>query len=127
MEEQKARNPRTIRYPAGMRDRAVEMFFAVVAENGGGRHGVIQRVATALGLTDGAVRKWVREADLAAGRRAPMANPPVEGAPNVSVVSLAEQRIRELERENRELRRANEILKSASAFFAAELDRREDS
>ena len=33
-------------------------------------------------------------------------------------------RLKELERENRELRRANEILKSASAFFAAELDRR---
>jgi transposase len=32
--------------------------------------------------------------------------------------------MKELERENRELRRANEILKSASAFFAAELDRR---
>ena len=32
--------------------------------------------------------------------------------------------MRELERENRELRRANEILKSAAAFFAAELDRR---
>jgi transposase len=39
-------------------------------------------------------------------------------------VSTAEQhRIAELERENRELRRANEILKAASAFFAAELDR----
>jgi transposase-like protein len=34
-----------------------------------------------------------------------------------------QQRINELERENRELRRANEILKTASAFFAAELDR----
>jgi transposase len=34
------------------------------------------------------------------------------------------ERIRELERENRELRRANEILKSASAFFARELDPR---
>ena len=32
------------------------------------------------------------------------------------------ERIRELERENRELRRANEILKAASAFFARELD-----
>ena len=41
-------------------------------------------------------------------------------------VSTAEaQRIKELERENRELRKANEILKLASAFFAqAELDRR---
>ena len=36
-----------------------------------------------------------------------------------------ELRISQLERENRELRRANEILKAASAFFAAELDRRD--
>jgi transposase len=34
------------------------------------------------------------------------------------------QRLKDLERENRELRRANEILKSAAAFFGAELDRR---
>ena len=34
------------------------------------------------------------------------------------------ERLRELERENRELRRANEILKAASAFFARELDPR---
>ena len=39
------------------------------------------------------------------------------------VTTAEAQRIAELERENRELRRANEILKSASAFFAAELDR----
>ena len=127
MPEPRARDPRTVRYPQEMRDRAVEMFFAVVAENGGGRHGVIQRVALALGLTDGAVRKWVREADLAAGRRQPMATADAPGAPGVSVTSVAEQRIRELERENRELRRANEILKSAAAFFAAELDRPQDS
>jgi len=37
---------------------------------------------------------------------------------------MERRRIAELERENRELRRANEILKSASAFFAAELDGR---
>jgi transposase len=40
---------------------------------------------------------------------------------------VLDERIKELERENRELRRANEILKSASAFFAAELDRHADS
>jgi transposase len=40
------------------------------------------------------------------------------------VSSAERERIRELERENRELRRANEILKAASAFFARELDPR---
>jgi transposase len=40
------------------------------------------------------------------------------------LTSEERERLKALERENRELRRANEILKSASAFFAAELDRR---
>ena len=126
MPDSRSRDPRTNRYPPQMRDRAVEMFFAVVEETGE-RHGALKRVATALGVTEGAVRKWVREADIAAGRRLPLASPHVPGAPAVTVASAAEQRIRELERENRELRRANEILKSASAFFAAELDRHADS
>ena len=45
------------------------------------------------------------------------------GIPDISPNVLG-QRLRELERENRELRRANEILKAASAFFARELDPR---
>ena len=58
------------------------------------------------------LRGWVERAEIDAGQR--------PGVP-----SAAEARIRELERENAELRRANEILKTASAFFAqAELDRR---
>src|SRR5450432_2043863 len=98
------------------------MFYAMVAETGE-RHGTLQRVAAALGIGDGAVRKWVREADIAAGRRPPLGAANVAAAPVASLSTAVEQRIRELERENRELRRANEILKSASAFFAAELDR----
>jgi transposase len=56
------------------------------------------------------VRKWVNQADVDAGER-----------PGVSTEENA--KIRRLEQEVRELRRANEILKSASAFFAAELER----
>ena len=56
------------------------------------------------------MRKWVNQTDVDAGER-----PGVTTEDNV--------KIRRLEQENRELRRANEILKSASAFFAAELDR----
>ena len=56
------------------------------------------------------LRKWVRQAEVDAGTR-----------PGVSSEESAE--IRRLKRENAELRRANEILKAASAFFAAELDR----
>jgi transposase len=56
------------------------------------------------------LRNWVRRAEIGGGRRP-------------GVTSDERQRLTELERENRELRRANEILKSAAAFFGAELDR----
>jgi transposase len=68
-------------------------------------------VAEKLGPTAETVRKWVRQAEVDSG-----------GRPGLS--SDDRERLRELERENRELRRANEILKTASAFFAAELDGR---
>jgi transposase len=68
-------------------------------------------VAEKLGIgTAETLRKWVRQAEVDAGTR-----------PGVSSEENAE--IRRLKRENAELRRANEILKAASAFFAAELDR----
>jgi transposase len=66
-------------------------------------------VAEKFGCTGETLRKWVRRAEVDAGRR-----------PGVTSAEAA--RIKELERENKELRRANEILKSASAFFARELD-----
>jgi transposase len=56
------------------------------------------------------LRKWVRRAEIDAGRRP-------------GVTTEESEQIKALKRENAELRRANEILKSASAFFAAELDR----
>ena len=80
------------------------------AEQGEGL-GSIRRVAQQLGIGYESVRKWVKQAEIDRGRR-----------PGVTTVE--QQRIAELERENRELRRANEILKSASAFFARELDPR---
>jgi transposase len=68
-------------------------------------------VAEKLGIgTAETLRKWVRRAEVDAGTR-----------PGVTSEESAE--IRRLKRENAELRRANEILKAASAFFAAELDR----
>ena len=62
------------------------------------------------GLNHETLRLWVRRAETDAGQR-----------PGLTTDERA--RIAELERENRELRRANEILKAASAFFGAELDR----
>lgn len=66
-------------------------------------------VAVKLGTSAETVRKWVRHAEVDAGRR-----------PGVTTEESAE--LKRLRRENAELRRANEILKAA-AFFGAELDR----
>jgi transposase len=71
-----------------------------------------RRVGELLDIKPETLRGWVERAEVDAGQR--------PGVP-----SSVEARINELERENAELRRANEILKTASAFFAAaELDRR---
>ena len=72
--------------------------------------GAIKRIADQLGIHPEALRGWVRQAEVDAGQ-----------APGVTTAEA--ERIAQLEREVRELRRANEILKAASAFFAAELDR----
>jgi transposase len=63
------------------------------------------------GISHETLRNWVRRAEVDDGRRP-------------GLTSDERERLQALEREVRELRRANEILKSASAFFAAELDRR---
>jgi transposase len=72
----------------------------------------IESIAAKIGCTAETLRRWVRQHERDTGRR--------DG-----LTTAEAQRIKELERENRELRKANEILKLASAFFAqAELDRR---
>jgi transposase-like protein len=68
-------------------------------------------IAVKFGMTHETLRRWVRQAETDGGLRP-------------GLTTEERQRLKELERENFELRRANEILKSASAFFAAELDRR---
>ncbi len=71
----------------------------------------IRSVAAKVGCTDETLRTWVRRAEVDDGRRP-------------GIRSDERERLKQLERENRELRRANEILKSASLFFATELDGR---
>jgi transposase len=74
--------------------------------------GAIERLAEQLGMHPMTLRKWVRQAE-------------VDGGVRGGTTSVEAERIAQLERENRELRRANEILRTASAFFAAaELDRK---
>ena len=71
----------------------------------------IRSIAAKIGCTGETLRKWVRKAERDQGLRP-------------GLTSGERERIKQLERENRELRRANEILRKASAFFAqAELDR----
>ncbi len=102
--------PRHGRYPRELRERAVRM---VLEHQGdyGSQWEAICSIAEKFGTTSETMRRWVRQAEVDGGAR-----------PGVSTEEA--KRIRELERENRELRRANEILKSASAFFARELDPR---
>jgi transposase len=92
------------RYPAEVRERAVRMVFEYESQ-----WAAITSIAGKLGMTNETLRKWVRQAEIDGGAR-----------PGVS--SAEAERVKELERENRELRRANEILKAASVFFARELD-----
>ena len=97
------------RYSKAQKEQAVRLV-RQIREETGEKHGAIQRVARQLGFGVETVRKWVNQADVDAGVRP-------------GVTSEENAKIRRLEQEVRELRRANEILKSASAFFAAELDR----
>lgn len=110
--EKSSGKPTTRRYTESEKDQAVRLVRQLRHELGT-EHGTVQRVAEQLGYGVESVRTWVRERDVTDGLAGPDA-----------------QRVRELEAENkeltqevRELRRANEILKRASAFFAAELDR----
>ena len=96
-------------YPPEIRERAVKMVFEI-RERTGQAQGSIARVGRELGINPETLRNWVRQAEVDSSKR-----------PGTSTSDA--QRIAELEREVRELRRANDILKSASAFFAAELDR----
>ncbi len=99
------------RFSPEVRQRAVRM----VLDHGGdhaSQWSAIGSIAAKIGCTAETLRKWVRQAERDQGLRAGPA-------------TSEQERIKALERENRELRQANEILKKASAYFAmAELDRR---
>jgi transposase len=100
------------KYPPEVRDRAVRLVDDLLADDQLQLSvtGACHRVGEQLGINRDTLRGWVKQAQIDAGTR-----------PGVS--SDDRRRLVELERENRELWRANAILKTASAFFAAELDR----
>jgi len=99
------------RFSPEVRERAVRM----VQEHRGeyaSLWAAIESIAPKIGCVPQTLHEWVRKQEVDTGLR--------DG-----VTTAEHQRVKELERENKELRRANEILKLASAFFAqAELDRR---
>jgi transposase len=101
--------PTTRRYSPDEKEQAIRLVRQLRKELGTD-HGTVYRVARQLGYGVESVRAWVRQADIDEGVTA-------------GTTSAETERIKRLEQENRELRRANEILKRASAFFAAELDR----
>jgi transposase len=101
--------PTTRRYSAEDKARAVRLVRQLRKELGTS-HGTIQRVAEQIGCGVESLRTWVKQAD-------------VDDGVEPGMTTTEQKRIRELEQENRELRRANDLLKRASSFFAAELDR----
>jgi transposase len=96
------------RYPVEVRQRAVRL----VLEHRGEYEtewAAICSISAKMGCSAETLRGWVRRSEVDSGSR-----------PGITTGEA--ERIKELERENKELRRANEILKAASAFFARELD-----
>jgi len=101
---------KSTRYSPEVRERAVRLVFEHQAEYES-QWAAMASIATKIGCTTQTLRKWVRRAERDQGVRA-------------GLTSDERERLKALERENRELRRTNEILRKASAFFAqAELDR----
>ena len=97
------------RYPDEVRERAVRMVFDHQHEYPS-QWKAIESISKKLSINHETLRQWVRRAETDTGQR-----------PGLTTDERA--KMKALERENKELRRANEILKAASAFFGAELDR----
>jgi transposase len=97
-------------YSTEFRQRALRLLETTMEASDVSEFEAIKSVAGKLGISEESLRRWRRKAQVDAGER-----------PGTTSQEHAE--IRRLKREINELRRANEVLKAASAFFAAELDR----
>ena len=103
---------RKSRYSPEVRERAVRLVKESAAEHPS-QWAAICSVAEKIGCSAETLRKWIQQADRDAGLQP-------------GVTTEERERLKDLERENRELKRANEILRKAAAFFAqAEFDRRQ--
>jgi transposase-like protein len=102
------------KYAPEVRERAVRMVFDHAGKYPS-QWAAVESVAAKIGCAAQTLHNWVRQAERDAGQRA-------------GLTADERERLKALERENRELRQANEILRKASAYFAqAELDRRPKS
>ena len=104
-----AKHPASKRYPPELKERAVRLVLEARAEDPRDST-AISRVARQLGVGPESLRGWVKQAEIDDGKKP-------------GLTSEERARLKELEKEVKELRRSNAILRSASAFFAAELDR----
>jgi len=101
---------KTKKYSPEIRERAVRLVFEQQKEHSS-QWSAIGSIAGKIGCTPETLRSWERRAEIDQGMRG-------------GLTSTERERLKALERENRELKRSNEILRKASAFFAqAELDR----
>ena len=102
---------KSVKFSPEIQERAVRMVMEAQGQHDS-QWAAMESIAAKIGCTAETLRRWVRQHERDSGQR--------DGTTTAEA-----QRIKDLERENRELRKANEILKLASAFFAqAELDRR---
>ena len=101
----------TNKFSSEVRARAVRMVLDHANEHAS-RWAAVTSIAAKIGCTPQTLHDWVKKAEVDSGQRA-------------GVSTDMAEKLKALERENRELRQANEILRKASAYFAmAELDRR---
>lgn len=95
------------------RERAVRMYHDHLAEHGGAKLAAREHVGALLDINQATLRNWIEK------------DKPIVTTRGTTTVSEQDAELAALRMENAELRRANEILKTASAFFAAaEVDRR---
>jgi transposase len=100
----------TNKFSPEVRERAVRMVLDHEGEHSS-RWTAVQSIAAKIGCSPHTLLDWVKKTEVDSGKRA-------------GVPSDVTEKLKALERENRELRQANDILRKASAFFAAaELDR----
>ena len=101
---------KSVKFSPEVRERAVRMVLDHEGEHSS-RWTAVQSIAAKIGCSPHTLLDWVKKTEVDSGKRA-------------GVPSDVAERLKALERENRELRQANDILRKASAFFAAaELDR----